>query len=655
MWEDPFPQGHSLIGVCSPGDGSVLAIGSSATLLYHHPDDSTWLRQEILPEPVYNFIDIEPFPTSSDIWLIGTNYSKSRAYHFNGQEWALDEEMPGVLSGADWLSPDNGWAVGSSGLIVHYDGAGWTPVVSNTDKLLFDVSFADAGHGWAVGDKGTILFYDGTEWTQQTSPASDQIWAVQMISAGDGWAITGNKKLLHFDGLSWSEYPLSLSFQPYTLFFLDGDTGWIAGESGKIWKYSNGTWEAENSPGTYDVRDVWMTDENTGWAVGGYQILEKKNGTWINHSRSADYDDQHISIDMLNENEGWVVGEKGMILYKNGGNWEKYPSPTGNQLWDVLFPLPNEGWCVGDGGTILKYTFSTGWQIFPSPVSTRLSEVFFIQPANGWAVGEGGVIIHYDGIQWTQVPSPTTQYLYNVHFFDADHGWAVGQNATILRYLDGEWSVFPTPYTNHLNSVVQTGETDGWITGLPNFLLRFDGTEWNPVPSPIPNPAGDLPYITCPEPGLCYLLPFNRNFIYQWKDNQWNKIQQPGSFSNRRADFISADVGYFIGFRQITKLNASGLVGTETPGSTLAQTPPPLIFPNPARGIFYTRWIVTEPMNLEMRLLYVSGTICETLLRESVGPGEHLREHLLTGIPAGIYFLECQSETSHSLQKVVIR
>ncbi len=652
-WEDPLPQGHSLFGICTLGDGSVLAIGSSATLLYH-PDDSSWVRQEILPEPAFNFIDIESFENADDVWLIGTNYNKSRTYHFDGQQWQPEEELNGILGAADWLNAGEGWAVGSAGLIVHYNSAGWTPVASSTGKSLFDVSFGDADHGWAVGDNGTILFYNGIEWAQQASPTNEQIWKVWMISAGEGWAIAANKKLLHFDGVSWSEYPLTLSFQPYTLFFLNQNTGWIAGESGNILKYSNGNWSTENNPGSYAIRNMWMTDENTGWAVGGYQILEKKNGAWINHSQSADYNDQHISIDMLNENEGWVVGEKGMILHKNGGDWEKYPSPTSKQLWDVVFPLPDEGWCVGDGGTILKYTGPAGWQMFSSPVSTRLSEAFFTQPADGWAVGEEGVILHYDGVHWVQVPSPTAQYLYNVYFFDAEHGWAVGQNATILRYLDGQWSVYPIPYTNHLNSVVQTSETDGWITGLPNFLLRFDGSDWNPVPSPVPNPAGDLPCITCPESGVCYLLPFNRNYIYQWKNDQWNKIQQPGGFSNRRADFVSADVGYFIGIGQIIKFNAGGI--TDSKSLDNEYIPVPLsVFPNPANGSLFTRIVISASADWDIRLLSLSGAVCRTLQRERLDPGEHLREHFIGDVPAGIYFLECRSDQQRSVQKVVIR
>ena len=54
----------------------------------------------------------------------------------------------------------NGWAVGDSGVILHFDGTMWNPFPSGTYKRLIGVSFLDSQNGWAVGEGGCIFHFD---------------------------------------------------------------------------------------------------------------------------------------------------------------------------------------------------------------------------------------------------------------------------------------------------------------------------------------------------------------------------------------------------------------------------------------------------------------------------------------------------------------
>ncbi len=48
------------------------------------------------------------------------------------------------------LAPNDGWAVGAQGTILHYNGVSWSPVISPTDTDLLGISMASPNEGWAV-------------------------------------------------------------------------------------------------------------------------------------------------------------------------------------------------------------------------------------------------------------------------------------------------------------------------------------------------------------------------------------------------------------------------------------------------------------------------------------------------------------------------
>ncbi|NLO24355.1 MAG: hypothetical protein GX116_08525 [Fibrobacter sp.] len=67
------------------------------------------------------------------------------------------------------LSENEGWAVGTTGRIIKYDGKTWSPVESTVDTELLAVHFLAPDFGFATGKNSTILFFDGQSWTPQNS------------------------------------------------------------------------------------------------------------------------------------------------------------------------------------------------------------------------------------------------------------------------------------------------------------------------------------------------------------------------------------------------------------------------------------------------------------------------------------------------------
>jgi len=56
------------------------------------------------------------------------------------------------------VSPNEGWAVGDKGTLLHLAGGAWTAISSPTQEVLLGVALTPSdSEGWAVGYSGTLL------------------------------------------------------------------------------------------------------------------------------------------------------------------------------------------------------------------------------------------------------------------------------------------------------------------------------------------------------------------------------------------------------------------------------------------------------------------------------------------------------------------
>ena len=69
-----------------------------------------------------------------------------------------------TLYGVWGSGPDNIFAVGDSGTILHYNGTAWTAMDSGSTSNLKGVWGSALNDVYAVGDSGIILHYNGTAW-----------------------------------------------------------------------------------------------------------------------------------------------------------------------------------------------------------------------------------------------------------------------------------------------------------------------------------------------------------------------------------------------------------------------------------------------------------------------------------------------------------
>jgi hypothetical protein len=96
---------------------------------------------------------------------------------------------PSALRGIWGSGPDDVWAVGVGGTLVHRHANVWATVNSPTTKDLNAVWGCSSSNVWAVGAQGTLLHYDGSQWSAVTVPTTNDLNGVSGLG-NDSW-VTG--------------------------------------------------------------------------------------------------------------------------------------------------------------------------------------------------------------------------------------------------------------------------------------------------------------------------------------------------------------------------------------------------------------------------------------------------------------------------------
>ncbi|MEW5737861.1 MAG: vanadium-dependent haloperoxidase [Myxococcota bacterium] len=194
----------------------------------------------------------------SDVWAVGAETSGRRGFlwHFDGAEWrdvALPADVPLRASETPGLfkvwgsAADDVWAAGADGLVLHYDGAAWTRLVSDNTETLFTVH----------GRKGQVLFTGGG-----TRSA---------LLECDG---------AHFTDVSPADVGLlqGIAADP-----TDAEVAWAVGEGGAVFQRSRAGWKrVEAGLSIESLHAVWVDPRGGVWAVGG-KVLSALTGGAILH------------------------------------------------------------------------------------------------------------------------------------------------------------------------------------------------------------------------------------------------------------------------------------------------------------------------------------------------------------------------------------
>ena len=293
---------------------------------------------------------------------------------------AEDSGITNFLSAVWSAAPDNAFAVGELGTILHYDGSSWTPMISNTEELLVDIWGNSPNDIFTVGDSGTILHYNGTSWTPMISGASGLLLGVWARSSNDVFAV-GDSAILHYDGSSWS----TMYSDPILL------------------------------------TDVWGSAANDVFAVGPADNGFDGNGNVILHYNGSGWTQMTSASDKplwdlwgSAPNDVFAIGAQGTILHYNGSSWSQMISNTADQLFGIYGFAPNLVYAVGGNdlnnwefGNIYRYDGITWSEVCDHYQVPFLTDIGGSSQYNMFAMSSDGNILHYSEHRNLTVSSST--------------------------------------------------------------------------------------------------------------------------------------------------------------------------------------------------------------------------------------------------------
>lgn len=285
------------------------------------------------------------------------------------------------------------YAVGTGGLIMHFDGRNWLKVNSGTTSSIDCI--------WGTGPRDIfaiafpdILHYDGENWTAMSKDAPVPFFAMWGTNAKDIYAAGLYHTILHYDGDRWTPMRNPLS---------DIDP-------------------QQKAPcGLYGV---WGSSANNVYAVG-----------WIAYAKGNSADRRYDRASF------WAP--QGVILRYDGKTWSNVANPgeDGGRLIAVWGSGPSNIYAVGD--KVLHYD-GRYWTSVSTGVRGTFRGIWGTGPKDVYIVGEDdtktGLLLHYNGRSWTMAttnlgmsPAGAFNALVDV-WGSGQSGVYVLQYASILHY-----------------------------------------------------------------------------------------------------------------------------------------------------------------------------------------------------------------------------
>lgn len=169
------PTKNDLFSVCFQNSENGIAVGNFGTILIYK--NGVWNLSETgirgnLYSTVYR---------KDEVWLGGglecvTVPLMKMEISKNENSLINSFDSYGTIKSIVFPDPEDGWAVGSPSIMLHFDGNQWERTSVNENySSLNTVFFSEKNNGISVGYGGTILIYSGNAWTKEEIMSSQNL------------------------------------------------------------------------------------------------------------------------------------------------------------------------------------------------------------------------------------------------------------------------------------------------------------------------------------------------------------------------------------------------------------------------------------------------------------------------------------------------
>lgn len=326
-------------------------------------DDEKNVVQNPYPEPAPAFRLMSVWGTGpQDVYAVG---QPGVILHYDG-DWTLTSVPDTTLTAVWGAASDDVYACGHNGAIWHFDGAAWSRQSSGTGRDLFDIGRGPYGEIFAVGKDGTVLRRSGAGWTAEENRAYR-------------YATTGVPTDTLVFSLDWD------TVTRVTPYAIGGDRAIVI---------------MENEQEGYDHRWLWGNFEDPQYSLISAAAA---SDVLVNNFMASDSG----KIFYLSEN---LDGVREWKLMRRPNGIQAYPStyPEGvSGLWldvdaDVLYLTTPYGKVatISRNGAVSSTVLSTnGW----------FTDIWGSSGTDIFVTGYNGAIYHFDGNNWTRLTVPVPE------------------------------------------------------------------------------------------------------------------------------------------------------------------------------------------------------------------------------------------------------
>jgi hypothetical protein len=322
----PLRTAIQLDGVAMTGGGAGWAVGNiggKPNTLLMRADAGRWT---ILPKPAglddMATLQAVAMDSPQDGWLIAqTPLWKHDRYHtfipgstllrYHDAHWRIaSQNIPHQLWALTLRTASDGWAVGSDGVVIHWDGAQWqaTPLPIDPHNpggpYLDTIAAPAAGDAWATGMLGAMFHWDGSAWRAIDLPSQlaahapqpvdlallrPTITGLAMTAPRQGWAVGSAQssngqatgEILQCSFGQWRIAQILPGVVPHAVALSARGDGWMVGDNGVILRLKGGQWQRQDSPTRDPLRSLSIAPDGQAWAVGWVgRLLRERQGAW---------------------------------------------------------------------------------------------------------------------------------------------------------------------------------------------------------------------------------------------------------------------------------------------------------------------------------------------------------------------------------------
>lgn len=264
-----------LNGVWSNNDHDVWAVGDRGAILHFNG-----VRWDSINNPITANLYAIWGTGATDVWAAG---EKGTILHYNGNRWTTPSNGAIATFRAIWGSSANDiWAVGdvpfggTSAEVWHWDGNSWKQNITEAKSALFGIWGNSAIDVYATGAAGLIVHYNGTGWSLVgrgvTVADLRSVWGIgptHIFAAGTGGTA------LQFDGMQWAKLEtsgiasaLNAIGGSQSLIYIVGDGGIFLQASAPYYRFAS-----RASGSSANVKGLAVSASGIGWIIGADGIL----------------------------------------------------------------------------------------------------------------------------------------------------------------------------------------------------------------------------------------------------------------------------------------------------------------------------------------------------------------------------------------------